>query len=171
MPSQKCSNTPTRSRLPIRPDDNYYRARARLGEPLAETNPEVVKTIGGSHGEISLYDNGVILFTSDEGLYINSDVVRRTDGEFRQLAGGAYVTVLDFRPAAFASREARDYAALATKNVALATALVFNQEIGQWLANQWTQRSQPQRPVAFFADLPPALAWASEKAAELLGTA
>ncbi len=136
---------------------------------MVDTEPQIVKTISGSHGAISLYDNGVIRFTSDEGLYIDPEVVRRTDSEFRQLAGGPYVNVLDFRPAAFASREARDYAALATDDVALATALVFEQDIGRWLANQWRQRSEPQRPVAFFADMPAALYWASEKASELIG--
>lgn len=137
---------------------------------MAETKARIVQVVRGSHGSMRLYSNGVVHFAADQALHIDQAVVLRTDTEFRQLADGPYVSVLDFRSASYADREARDYAALMTDDTALATAVIFGGEVGGWLLNRWMEESGPQRPVAFFTEEPAAMAWASERASELLGT-
>jgi hypothetical protein len=113
---------------------------------------------------MELFDDGVIVHTIDQGAIVDERVAAGVLEATRTLAAGRPVSVVvDLRGVAFADRASRNtFAVDPAGGVEVATALVAQPRVSEFLANLFVRESQ-DRPTSVFENPADARAWAAEQ--------
>ena len=116
-------------------------------------------------GEMVLYDNNVIVHTLDTGAVVTAEAAEAVLEITAALAGDRNVAVVvDIRRVAFADHSSREvFARDPSGGVEVATGLVAGAQIANYLAGQFVNTAQPERPTAVFDDVATAIEWAEEQ--------
>ncbi len=123
---------------------------------------EAVRSVTSPVGEMVLHADGVIVHTLASGALVDTESASAVLELTRDLAAGAQVAVVvDLRAIAFADRDARDqFARDPAGGVEVATALVVGPRVAGFLARQFVESAQPDRPTQVFEDISGAREWA-----------